>query len=219
MPTSSPDRPSHREIRAHVERHIGVVDHVFQDTEAQESPIEVLHVAPVDSLPYHILVTAGMSDLSMAAPQDTLEAPCRLELMMTLPERWSLGHDAEDDELWGWPIRLLKRLGRYPRQHNAWLGWGDAMPNGQPPQAFAANTRLCGAILAPSLQVPVEFYELGSGPERIAFYAAIPLYREELELRHQGGMEVLLTKLLHHDIRDVVDLKRRNVARKWLGLF
>jgi Suppressor of fused protein (SUFU) len=203
-------------IRTHVERHIGPIDRVFRDE--SDAAIDVLHVAPVDSRPYHTLVTTGMSEFEMPVPADK-DAPRRLELMMTLRERWRL-----EDQLSGpasglWPVRLLQRLGRWTREHNSWLGWGHAVPNGEPAQPFAASTKLCGVILAPSLLVPVAFYELGVGNQRTAFYSAIPLYREELELHRQLGMEALLTKLLRYDINDVVEPARRNVAKRFFGLF
>jgi hypothetical protein len=75
-------------------------------------------------------------------------------------------------------------------------------------------------IIAPSLLVPVAFYELDIDGERVAFYSAIPLYREELELHARAGMAALLERLLHKDINDVVYLNRTNVARKKrFGLF
>ena len=46
-----------------------------------------------------------------------------------------------------------------------------------------------------------------------------PLYREELQLRAAEGMEVVLTKLLEHRVSDLVDLRRRNVAKKRFGFF
>ncbi len=75
-------------------------------------------------------------------------------------------------------------------------------------------------IVAPSLLVPVAFYELNIDGERIAFYSAIPLYLEELELHAREGMAALLERLLQNDINDVVYLKRKNVAKKKrFGLF
>lgn len=185
---------------------------MFPGAATDESPIDVLHVAPVESRPYHTLVTVGMSSWEMPVPQPG-EAPRRLELMMTLQERWRL------DQTGIWPVRLLQQLGRHPRERQAWLGWGHAIPNGDPPRPYARNTRFSGVILAPSLLVPVAFYELGGDNARTAFYGAIPLYREELELHQRAGMEALLTQLLRHDINDVVIPRRRNVAKRFFGLF
>jgi hypothetical protein len=178
----------------------------------------VLYVRPINSRPYHTLVTAGMSSVAMQAPADA-SAPRRIELMMTLPEAWKLSSDTQDDGA-HWPTRLLQSLSRWPREHEGWLGWGGTVPNGDPPQPLAPRTALCGVIVAPSLLVPVSFYELDIDGERVAFYSAIPLYREELELQAREGMAALLERLLHNDINDVVDIKRRNVGKKKLfGLF
>jgi hypothetical protein len=199
-----------QQIRSHVERHIGRIDRVFAG-DPTRGTADVLHVQPVNSRPYHTLITAGMSSVAMRVPRD-VSAPQRLELMMTLPEGWTPDED--------WATRLLQSLGRLPREREDWLGWGHTVPNGEPPQPLAPNTELCGVIIAPSLLVPVAFYELEIDGERVAFYSVIPLYREELELHAREGMAALLERLLHNDINDVVYLKRRNVARKKrFGLF
>lgn len=202
-----------QQIRSHVERHIGRIDCVFTGDPAQGTA-DVLHVRPVNSRPYHTFVTAGMSRVAMQVPPD-VNAPQRLELMMTLPEGWN-----PSDESSHWPVRLLQSLSQVPHERKGWLGWGHAVPNGDPPQPLTPQTELCGVIIAPSLLVPVAFYELNIDSERVAFYSAIPLYREELELHARAGMAALLERLLHKDINDVVYLKRRNVAkRKRFGLF
>lgn len=206
-----------QQIRSHVERHIGRIDRVFPGDPARETA-DVLYVKPINSRPYHTLVTAGMSSVAMQVPPDA-SAPRRIELMMTLPEAWKLSSDSKDERA-HWPARLLQSLSRWPREHQGWLGWGRTVPNGDPPQPLAPRTALCGVIVAPSLLVPVAFYELDIGGERVAFYSAIPLYREELELQAREGMAALLERLLHNDINDVVDIKRRNVAKKKLfGFF
>jgi hypothetical protein len=206
-----------QQIRSHVERYIGRIERVFPGDPASATA-DVLHVQPLDSRPYHTLITAGMSSVAMPVPPE-VNAPHRLELMITLPEGWKPEGSVADD-LAHWPTRLLQSLSRVPREPGRWLGWGHTIRNGEPPQPYASNTQLCGVIIAPSLMVPVGFYELNVDGERVAFYAAIPLYREELDLKQSKGMEVLLGKLLEKDINDIVYLKRRNVAKKKrFGLF
>jgi hypothetical protein len=206
-----------QQISSHVERYIGRIDQVFPGDPASGTA-DVLHVEPIDSRPYHTLITAGMSSVAMPVPPE-VNAPHRLELMVTLPEGWKPEGTVADD-LAHWPTRLLQSLSRVPREPQRWLGWGHTIRNGEPPQPYAPTTQLCGVIIAPSLLVPVGFYELNSAGERVAFYAAIPLYREELDLKQSKGMEVLLGKLLEKDINDIVYLKRRNVAKKKrFGLF
>jgi hypothetical protein len=193
-----------QQIRSHVERHIGRIEGAFPG-DAAAGTADVLHVRPVNSRAYHTLITAGMSDVAMPVPPD-VDAPHRIELMMTLPEGWKFAD---------WPVLHLQALSRIPReQPDTWLGWGRTIPNGDPPQPLAPRTKLCGVIIAPSLLVPIAFYQTNLDGERVAFYSAIPLYNEELQLQAREGMAALLERLVQNDINDVVDLKRRNVAKK-----
>jgi hypothetical protein len=214
---------SRSSIVAHVERHLGPVKQVFGDASiatgpTDELPVDVLHVAATVERPVHTLVTCGMSDHAMAVPEGT-DSPRYLELMMTLPREWQLDVHAPRDEAWYWPIRQLQHLSGLPHKSNSWLGWGHTIPNGDPPRPLAPNTRLCGAILVPSLLVPTQFYELILADRAVAFYSVVPLYQEELALKERDGMAALFEKLLDRGIRDLVDPKRRNVATKRFGLF
>lgn len=203
--------PHARAIKAHVARHIGRVSRVFRGLGAESPQLDVLYVAPVKARPLHTLVTSGMSAVPMQAPADT-EAPLRLELGITLPEYWQLDDEALQDEVWRWPLDLLIHVARFPHRSNSLLAWGDVVPHGEPPRPLASDTRLCGAIVAPSLLVPPEFYQLQAGAHSIVFYAVIPLYLEEMELRRRAGMEPLLTRLIEQGTRDLVNPQRRNVA-------
>jgi hypothetical protein len=207
------------DIVAHIEKHIGRVAQVFQENGADGPRVLVHHVPATADRPFHTLVTSGMSDSAMAVPAQ-LDAPRHLELMMTLPKDWQFDAASARDANWHWPVKQLQRLARVPIESGAWLGWGHTVPNGDPPQAFAPGTGLCGVIIAPSLLVPVDFYELHTTDQAITFYSAIPLYREEMDLQLEHGMAALLGRLLDHGIRDLIDPHRRNVARKKiLGLF
>jgi hypothetical protein len=200
-----------------VERELGTIKQVFHEHADSSAAINVLHVAATAERPVHTLITSGMSDLAMNTGTDA-RAPRHIELMMTLPRQWSM-EGLKDTDHGYWPIRTLMTLAHLPQQRDTALVWGQTVPNGEPPAPYADDTRLCGVILAPSLLVPKEFYVLGSGDQRIEFYAAIPLYKEELALREQHGMEHLLTTLIDHRVNDLVDIKRRNVARKRFGFF
>jgi hypothetical protein len=201
-------------IRAHVERHIGPIDRTFEATQE----ISILHSPPVQTRPLHTLVTCGLSATAMPPAADP-EAPRRLELMVTLPEGWSLGDSPLQDGDRGWPLQLLGSIASQLESSGGRLDWGQIVPNGTPPRAYAPTTKLCAAIIAPSLLVPVAFYELGTGADRIAFYSAIPLYAEEVELHRTRGMQHLFSQLLQRDVNDVIQPRRRNAAKRFFGLF
>lgn len=206
-------------ITQHIERHLGPITNIFRETAGEAARIGVQYVAATKTRPIHTLITVGMSDLPMPVPENA-EAPRYLELMMTLPESWKLGDQSATQPEWHWPVRQLLSLALYPRKFSTWLGWGHTVPNGDPPEPLAPGTKLCGAIIVPSLLVPTGFYELKTDAQTIAFYSVVPLYREEMELRQRDGMGPLLEKMVDQGITDLIDPKRRNVAvKKRFGLF
>jgi Suppressor of fused protein (SUFU) len=205
-------------IAAHVERHIGPIQQVYTDTEVDQ-PIDVLYVPPTEDRRYHTLITSGMSARAMNVSPES-DAPTCLELMATLPRPWNPGAAPDPGGSALWPLRELRRLARLPQQSKTWIGWGHTIPNGSPPQPFAPDTKLCGVIIVPSLMVPRGFYELATEGHTVTFYSIVPLYKEELALKDAIGMERLLARLIDCDVDDLIQPRRRNVARrKFLGLF
>ena len=206
------------QIGEHIERHIGRVEQVFDAQDSDPVRIRVHHVAPVNSRPYHTLITSGMSARAMNVPASDADAPRYIELMVTLPEDWKVDPQHRDEQWW-WPIRQLETLARFPHTHTTSLNWGHIVPNDDPPKPLAPTTRLCGAIIVPSLLVPTAFYQLDLDDRQVAFFAVLPLYKEELELKLREGTQALLDRLLDHDINDVIAPRRRNVAKRFFGLF
>lgn len=207
------------EISDHIERHIGEVNMVFHELVSDTVHIDVHHVTPTAERPFHTLVTSGMSDLPMSVPED-IDSTRYMELMVTLPSEWQIDSESFKDEKWYWPVRELKFLARFPHKYDTWLGWGHTLPNGDPAAPFAENTALNGVILLPSVTVPEAFYTLPIDREKtIEFFSIVPLYEEEMNLKLNKGTEALLDKFDQYDINDIIDISRRNVAKKRFGLF
>lgn len=204
--------PDSDEIRSHIERHIGPIHQVFNDFEDGTFPVSVQHVQPTETRPVHTLITMGMSASAMSVPPQS-QSPRFLELMITLPRDWKLQTEFVGKEEWAWPIRLLQTLARRASSSDAWIGWGDLIPNGHPPKPYAASTQQCVAFVVPSLLVPTEFYELNVAGKSIAFFAVVPLYKEEWQLGVKQGTKKLIERMVDRDVNDVVDPKRKNVAR------
>jgi hypothetical protein len=207
------------EIRAHIEQHIGPIQQVFNYWADESLPISVQHIAPSEVRPVHTLVTLGMSSHEMQVPASSKDAPRHLELMVTLPESWKLDADSYKREEWSWPVQLLHGLAHRPHDTGGWIGWGDTIPNGEPPVPYAKTTELCGALVVPSLLVPTAFYELKTPQRSVAFFSIVPLYKEELVLANNLGTQALIERIVDRDLNDVIDPKRRNVAKKRFGLF
>lgn len=205
------------QISDHIEAHLGPIGSVFHELVSDLVHIDVHFLPPSENSPYVRLVTSGMSDLAMTVPEGS-DAPRYLELIATLPADWRLDQESMKDERWYWPVRLLKMLARFPHKHRTWLGWGHTVANGDPPEPYADGTRLDTAILLPSVSVPDGFHRLriDDGKE-IQFLAVVPIYPEERELKLRKGTDGLLDKFA--DLDDIIDPKRRNVAKKRFGLF
>src|SRR5271168_4489510 len=85
-----PESTRHLEpITAHVERHVGPVARVIHETASQFVHVDILHVPPSAKRDFHVLVTSGLSDRPMNAPQGSED--CRYaELYVCLPASWPL---------------------------------------------------------------------------------------------------------------------------------
>ena len=208
------------QISAHIEKHLGKVASVFHEIMSDTVHIDVHFVLPTKAFPYARLVTSGMSDLPMGIPPEAGKSAKHLELLLTLPGDWKLDQDSFDDERWYWPVRLIKYLARMPHKYNTWLGWGHSIPNGDPAEPYAPNTTLNGAVILPSVTVPEEFHTLKIDEDKtIRFYAVVPLYPEEMDLKLRSGTEELMKRFGRADITDIVQPGRKNVGRRFLGLF
>lgn len=207
------------QISEHIEEHLGRIESVFHEIVSDTVHIDVHWVKPNTDYPFHRLITSGMSDLPMQTPEGA-PVPRFVELMMTLPPEWKIDQASFEDEKWYWPVRELKFLARLPHKYNTWLGFGHTVPNGDPPEPFAPGTKLCGAILLPSVTVPEKFHCLRIDAEKeITFYAVVPLHESEMNLKLNKGTDELLTLFGKKDLNDVVDAKRAAVTKKKFGLF
>lgn len=207
------------EISDHIERHIGEVSMVFHELISDTVHIDVHHVKPTKEKPFHTLVTSGMSDLQMSVPAD-VNSTRYMELMITLPDTWKIDAESFKNEKWYWPIRQLKFLARFPHKFETWLAWGHTIPNGDPAEPFAENTKLSGSIILPPINIPEEFRSLEINKDKvIEFFSIVPLYDEEMNLKLHKGTDSLLDKLDKYGIGDLIITYRKNVAEKRLGIF
>jgi hypothetical protein len=208
-------------IIAHVERHVGPVEQVIHETESQFVHVDILQVPPSRDRDYHVLVTSGLSDRPMRAPEGCED--CRYaELYLCLPAIWPLATDDLKDERINWPIRLLQTLGRFPHVFGAWLWLYHTLPNFDPTEPYADDTDLCGAMLGPPVSLPMGFASLeGQDSPPIYFFSVLPLHQAEMDFKIKHGAEAMLAKLFQQGgISDIVDPARKSaVPEKRFGLF
>lgn len=210
------------EIEKHVARLMGAPTFVWHEVASSLVHIDVHVILPTEESPSYTLFTTGMSDRAMRVPPELDECSGLqfAELLMMLPPDWfddprslrELG-----DERKYWPIRLLKSLARFPHECDTWLGFGHTVPNGDPPAPFADDTDLCCALLVPPVRVPPEFYELRLSDGRtINFYAVVPVYAEELQLKLTRGTHALLDRFDQEGVSELLEPNRVNTCVDWL---
>ena len=182
-----------KEIGQHIQTYVGKVELVFHEMLSHLVHIDIHLVAPTQERPFYTAITSGMSDRPMTI-RPGLD-PIRYqfaELMICLPAAWPIGNEAFKQEENYWPFRMLKFLARFPHQYHSWLCAGHTMPNGDPAQPYAANTRMDGVMLSKPTTVDAGFQKLQISPDKVInFYALHPLYPEEMNLKLARGAEAL----------------------------
>lgn len=201
-------------ISNHIEKHLGEVEGVFHELISDMVHVDVHCVRPTEERPFHSLVTSGMSDRPMNAP-DELSEFSYAELMVCLPPEWPLTEEDFEDENNYWPVRWLKQLARFPHEYETWLFEGHTVPNGDPPEPFADNTGFCGWLIFPPLLAPDEFSELKVSEEKtIYFFSIWPLYEGEMNLKLAKGTEKLLEKFAANQVCEVIDSDRKDTSKR-----
>lgn len=138
------------------------------------------------------------------------------ELMLCMPSSWKTSaYDvvSEDTSDKDWPVIWLRRLARFPHQYSTWLWWGHSMPNGDPAVPLSTGTDLCGWVLLEPRFAPDQFKHLTrKDGSKIWFFAAVPVYKEEMALKISEGAERLEAIFKETGVTELIDSKRSNVA-------
>ncbi len=201
-------------IDRHIEKHIGKISTVFHEIISDLVHIDVHQVPPTNERPYWTLVTSGMSDLPMRAPDGATEF-AYAEVMLCLPKAWKMDQTDWKDEAHYWPIRWLKICARFPHEYKTWLSWGHTIPNGDPPEAYAGNTGFCCMMLGTPRTVSTEFWTLPIRADKtVRFFALYPLYRGEVDLKLRKGAEHIETLFDKMKVSEVLNLERPDLSTK-----
>jgi hypothetical protein len=212
------DGDSIEKVGKHIEQHIGKVETVFHEIVSDLVHVDVHFVPASKDRDFHTLVTSGMSDKPMQkAPNPAFQFA---ELMISLPPTWIVTYESFKDERNYWPIRWLKILARFPHEYDSWIWQGHTLPNGDPPQPFATNTKLCCLMLLQPLSAHEEFGTLAINDKKtIHFFTLVPLYKEEMEFKLRKGVGELLELFNKEGITDILDISRKNVCKRSLWPF
>ena len=213
------DSPSLELIVDHVTTHIGKPETVLHEVASTYVHVDVHVVAPRPDRDFFTLVTCGMSNKPMAVPQKVKGRGFEFaELMLCLPNSWKTNAYevmTEETSEKDWPVIWLRRLARFPHEYSTWLWWGHSLPNGDPAMPLSPDTGLCGWVLLEPSLVPNQFKHLTTKDgSKIWFFAAVPVYKEEMALKISEGAQKLERRFKELGVTELVDPKRINVAAK-----
>ena len=205
-------------ISAHIREHIGEPATVFHEILSHLVHIDVHIVAPTEARPFYSLITSGMSDRPMDAPEGCEKARYA-ELMICLPADWPMTEEDWKDEANYWPIETLKFLARMPHEYDTWLSLDHTVPNGDPPENFGTSN-FCCAFIGPANTAPKEFWQLQIDEEKtITFFGVHLIYLEEMEMKMKKGAEAVWELFEKNGVTELLDINRKNVAKKRFGFF
>lgn len=157
------------------------------------------------------LFSSGMSNSPM--PVAAGEEDYRLaEVFVQLPKSCPTTPKKLLTSEFGWAVDWLRRVARYPRENETWLGGPlTVIANGQPPEPLGPDVPFTALLFATSDD---ESDRLALPDGRVVhFYLVMPLYTEEYLYERVHGVESLIKLLQKQKISPVYDPKRPNVAK------
>jgi hypothetical protein len=200
------------EIEAHIRKYVGEPAFVWHEMVSDKVHLDVHVVKPSEKYPWHTLITSGMSDKPMNAPEGA-EDERFAEMVLCLPPEWEVSERGFKSLDNFWPLKWLKQVARLPHDYDTWISVGHTIPNGDPPEPFHASTEACCWFLLPPLWFPDEFSELRlKSGEKIRFLSIVPLYEEEVDYKLQRGTEKLASQLQGVKLTDLMRFDRPNVC-------
>jgi hypothetical protein len=211
-PLVAPHSDNLEAVEEHITRNLGVPATVFHEIVSTTVHIDVHIVRATPERPWVSLVTSGMSDIPMNAPEGAEEFRFA-ELMIRLPADWKLGEESFKQEEHYWPVLWLKRLARFPHEYETWLSFGHSIPNGDPPEPLAPGMPFAGLVLSTPWVGGDDLatLRLADGTP-VRFWSLIALHPSEIAFKLQHGSDALFEKLASAGYSDLFDPRRPAVA-------
>ncbi|MFJ5772511.1 suppressor of fused domain protein [Psychrobacillus sp. NPDC093180] len=197
-------------ILEHLVKHIGNIKNTISETVPGSRVSVNIHIIPPSiNKEFITLVTTGMSDEPMIFTEKENELKYA-ELLLKLPSSWKVEEDNLNDQNNGWPFRWLRKVAHIPHIYDGWLEEGVILPNGEPPQPFASDTKLSSILVCRPQETELE--NLNTKQGKVHFYSLVPIYDEERSVALEKGHGYLLEKMREKGISDILDISRVNVG-------
>ncbi|MED4010009.1 suppressor of fused domain protein [Priestia aryabhattai] len=208
--TNHTDQNRHIEVLNYITKQFGPIEDTISETVPGSRVSVTIHIIPPSvNKDFITLVTTGMSDEPMDY-SDEERTFKYAELLLKLPSSWVVEKDNMKDPNHYWPFGWLRKVAHIPHLYDGWLEEGVILPNGEPPQPFASNTKLsCVMICRPQESGLANVH---TRDKDINMYTLVPIYEEERKLALEKGYEYLLERMNEKGITDVLDINRINVG-------
>ena len=212
-PVAYVSEANYASLEAHYAKFLGKDCSVFHELVSDLVHIGIYFYPPTAERSYNVLTTIGMSALPMNVPEGAEDARFA-ELVIALPATWPLSQESFENEDHYWPVRWLKQLARLPFEYDTWLSWGHTIPNGDPAEPLASNTRLSGVVLLPPMNLGDDFTSVAlPDGSSVNIYALIALYDEEMDLKLREGVEALFAGFDQYEVTELLQLDRANTVK------
>jgi len=208
--TNHNDQDRHVEILNHITKHFGPIENTISETvPGSRLSVTIQIIPPSMNKDFVALVTTGMSDEPMDY-SDEERTFKHVELLLKLPSSWIVKEDNMKDQNHYWPLGWIRKVAHIPHLYEGWLEEGVILPNGEPPQPFASNTKLSCIMICRPKESGLDNVHIRG--EDINIYTLVPIYEEERNLALEKGYEYLLERMSEKGISDVLDIHRINIG-------
>lgn len=197
-------------IENHIEKYVGPISNVLHEIVSETVHIDICIVNPTKDNNFYTIFTMGMSALPMNAPKPEFQYS---ELFICLPPDWKLSENDLKDENNYWPIRLLKTLAKLPHEYNDWLFYGHSMPNGDPAEPFASNTKLSNVIILEPFVINDSIINLEVNRKIIYFFPLFPLYDKEMSYKLETDSDKLIALLRKNKVTEILNISRKPILK------
>lgn len=189
-------------IEKHIEKYFGEIITVFSEKVPEYVKLSVNVIPPSRKQPYYTLVTCGMGAHIMNVPSELKDKHLeRAEFVICLPPNWDIN---SEEFKYYWPLKILSLLAKLPIEEDSWISWGHSVDYGTD---LSDDVGFCGIMI-----IDPEFEEDScvcslDDDNKVNFYQVLPLYRSELEFKHNNGASALI-KQFPDKYRKIADIER-----------
>ncbi|AAK79611.1 hypothetical protein BJV85_002351 [Clostridium acetobutylicum] len=201
----------HDEILQYLQRYFGNVNKTLSEViPASNVSVNLNIMRNTENDKFITIVTTGMSDCPMDDSDEAFEERFA-ELIIKLPKDWLIDKNNIKDVNNYWPLGWIRRIAHIPHLYDGWIGKDIIIPNGEPPQPFAPNTKLSCIMICQPDEKELHRFTTSKG-NIINLYTLIPIYKEERNMALIKGCKYLRKRMEDRGIDEILNITRENVG-------